>query len=659
MKLRDVAAKASPAGNQVELSWATPPAGFRVRVVRRETAYPEAPEAGVALDAAAGAGSLVDTGLRGETVYYYRLFPFEQTVGGSRTYSLEPPNLVSAMATSPAGLADEMYGLLPAIFRRYDESGLLRRYLELPGSQLDQLYSEATSLLGLLDVERVDGALLGLLDEWIGWRTDHSLDLVSRRQELRNAPALYHAVGLVAAIGATVQRVGRTPCRVKEFVHNVALTNHPARLTLWQLTRTDQTWASRPEPVSIDAAFGGRPAVAVEPDGGVLAVYEHAADGRFALRTKELGDGWGESARFRNAMPSHGSLAVDYRDPSLAVRGATLDLYATAYFPRMDHFAIARWRRTAEGWSGMTVLELPGVDPNFDCRRPVTVADGDGYLLFWLEDDDRDGRWILKLNRHDRNDFVLPRSPVVPMPAGRVEDVFAVVHPTDTQRRLWLFWATPVPVDPAKPLETRWRVSYRTKASTDPAASDWGEVKTLPAAADGDHDREPCAIVRADGDVELFWSSHRGGRWSIWRTVVKRTTGVAGSPERLPALDGAMRGPLAFARGPRRTVLLFRSDEPLPYPSRTFSAAETVDQRYAGTSTYHTREPALRQRRGTFEDAGSYVYDTGRTDSARYARDTVGVFVPAEADAARRTRAERFVRDFMPATDRAVFLTEG
>jgi hypothetical protein len=41
--------------------------------------------------------------------------------------------------------------------------GELRRFLDLPGSQLDQIYSLARAALNLVDVDRLEGALLPLL----------------------------------------------------------------------------------------------------------------------------------------------------------------------------------------------------------------------------------------------------------------------------------------------------------------------------------------------------------------------------------------------------------------------------------------------------------------------------------------------------------------
>ncbi|MEI9971359.1 MAG: hypothetical protein WDO73_04485 [Ignavibacteriota bacterium] len=100
--------------------------------------------------------------LESETAYYYALFPYHSN---PPVYEPDSHNRVSTVATGPYDFAGQMYALLPALYHRYDEArgpnpdsrlappdrlhGQLRRFLDLPGSQFDQIYSLARAALQL------------------------------------------------------------------------------------------------------------------------------------------------------------------------------------------------------------------------------------------------------------------------------------------------------------------------------------------------------------------------------------------------------------------------------------------------------------------------------------------------------------------------------
>jgi hypothetical protein len=92
-------------------------------VVRCEGTNPVTPQDGVLVMEREGLNFAVDEHLKGETVYYYALFPFQ---GVPPLYQDDPYNRVSAMATAPYNFAGQMYDLLPAIYQRYDT--VLPRY---------------------------------------------------------------------------------------------------------------------------------------------------------------------------------------------------------------------------------------------------------------------------------------------------------------------------------------------------------------------------------------------------------------------------------------------------------------------------------------------------------------------------------------------------
>jgi phage tail-like protein len=575
-----------------------------------------------------------------------------------------------------------MYALLPLIYHRYDtalprtpppgmspedqERGALRRFLELPGQQLDQLDSLARAMLDFLDLNRVDGRLLPLLAQWIGWNTDYSLEIEAQRNEIRHAPQIYQSIGLIPVVEATVKRISGQDSRSKEFVHNVATTNRPELLNLWWRRRTGGVW-NTPELLSVDAAFDGRPAVARDEVGLLWLFYHqaeitHTEDGAERARTRvwfktfDAGTGWAASQ-----LLSEGALV--YKDPTAALQGTRLQVFWGTYDPQSNRWRIELRSHSGGSWSPAATFVPPEGGPTVSRRHPVAVADNAGGLwLFWLEQ--VGDRWVLKYNRHNGTIWQVNPSPTFPADGGQdprvVDDTFAVFHPTDAAQRLWVFWARQ---DATTPGQSRWTVAYRVKAGLDPTVSaDWSTIRTLPkAAGNDDHDRAPAALVRAGGNLEVYWSSHRSGSWSVWGNLLNRATQAWGTAENLAATPYTAAAPVAMPDG-ADTLLIYRSSESLRYVSALYGATESVDFRYAGSTTVDTRNTARLALRGSFDDPQTYVYDAGsqglRTNDDWYARDTVGVFLPAGTDEPTISRLNRVLREFMPLTDRAVFIKE-
>ena len=114
------------------------------------------------------------------------------------------------------------------------------------------------------------------------------------------------------------------------------------------------------------------------------------------------------------------------------------------------------------------------------------------------------------------------------------------------------------------------------------------------------------------------------------------------------------------------TLLAYRSNESLAYTSGVFGATQTLDARYAGATTADTRNTAKLALRGKFDDFLTYTYDAGqsgvRTNDDRIARDTIGLYLtPDISDPAQIkamiSRLANVLADFMPITERAVFIT--
>ena len=578
MRLRDIVAVPHPEGNRIDVRWEMPaaPAFPRVRVVRRTGTHPTTPNPtsaaeGIVVPEVAGEAFVADTGLQGETMYYYGLFPYAATgPGGTIVISnpaeqIDPHNRTAAMATSPRGMADQMYALLPLIYHRYDTvlprtpppemsaedlvRGALRRFLELPGAQLDQLDSFARAMLYFLDLNRVDGRLLPLLAQWIGWSTDYSLEIEAQRNEIRYAPQIYRTIGLMPVVEATVKRISGLESRTKEFVHNVAATNRPERLNLWWRRRTGTTWGPA-ELLSLDAAYDGRPAVARD-DLGLLWLFYHQVEtrqetGKTRERTRvwfktfDAPMGWSPSQPL-----SDGPLV--YKDPTAALQGTRLLLFWGAYDPERERWQIEFRSHSGGAWSPVATFLPPEGGPTVSRRKPVAASDNTGGLwLFWLEQ--VADRWVMRYNRHNGATWQVNPSPTFPLDAGQdprvLDDAFLVFHPTDAAQRVWLFWARQ---DAAGPGQTRWTVAYRVKAGLDPTiTADWSQIRTLPkAAGNDDHDRAPAALVLAGGNLEVFWGSHREGSWSVWRRVLNRATHNWGAAENLLANPSTATAPVA------------------------------------------------------------------------------------------------------------------
>jgi hypothetical protein len=72
--------------------------------------------------------------------------------------------------------------------------------------------------------------------------------------------------------------------------------------------------------------------------------------------------------------------------------------------------------------------------------------------------------------------------------------------------------------------------------------------------------------------------------------------------------------------------LWFRCNESRTYISPSYPAAQTLDARYAGSTTADTRNAAKLALQKLFDDALRYSYDTRKGPENWYARDTVGIY---------------------------------
>jgi phage tail-like protein len=571
-----------------------------------------------------------DENLDPETVYYYALFAPDLANPGA--FLSERTWRAAAMATGRYGLDQRLYQLLPALHKQYDEptpgqqgDGQLRRYLQIFGLALDQMRSLSEGLRARYDVLTVHADALPHLARWIGWEPDQTLGALAQRNDIRFAPEIYETVGSVPNVRALVNRVTGWECRVKEFVHNVFLTNAPEDVHLWELweRRHDGLAWSAPAPITrMEDGFDGRPAAVLDGAGVVWLFWHSDRGGRREIWLQRLGLDPAPRRATLNTPDDAPRLAYSDEYPAAVVDGPRVWLFWDSN--REGHWEI--WARPYDGLPGgapVRLTEHPAKD-----RHPAVVRDGAGRTwLFWQSD--RRGPTDIWARVHDGVDWGLPQR----LTAGpfRHETPAAAV---DGAGRIWLFWSTD--------LGDRRKLCYQIHD-----AGIWGPPKAVPQP-------DPDAIQRDEaptaafwnGQMWLFWHSNRDGRWQVWGQT---HDGVAWSaPFPLTERPTADKEPSAVvdAGGGLRVIWrsLRRGDW---YKSRTID----VD------------DAEMLARLGAFEDRAHYTYDTALENEDWYARGAVGLYLtPDTADptlAERQIdRARAFVEPFRPLPVRFVWILD-
>jgi phage tail-like protein len=666
MRLQQITATPHPTGNQISLYWKNPVSDQYpgVRVVRREDTYPTTINDGTVVAEEEGLETAEDQSLKDETVYYYTLFLYRLS---PLQYHFDPHNRTAAMVTSPYNKAGQMYDLLPSIYHRYDtESEQLRRFLDLPGEQFDQFYSFASALLNAYNLDRVDGRLLPLLAEWIGWQTNYRLEIAKQRNEIRYAPYLYQTMGLIPTLEATVKRIIGWESRTKEFVHNVFRSNCPERLNIWLRQRNSSgEWSQATKPLSLNFAYEGRPSAVRDGNGQLWLFFHTLKQNSWEIWDKTYNS---DEKTWTPSQPLNldkNSQSIE-KEPTAVLQGERLWVFWSTYVKEQKRWQINYRTRTDVDWSKIQPSDDEPDRPQpwsvtdaHNRRQPWAVTDtSNGLWLFWIES--IDGQQQLKYNRHDGTNWQLADAATFPLVSGQnprvVNDVFVFVHPTEVTQPLWVFWTRQEPAGTIS--QTRWQIAYRVKEGLDPTeTSDWSEVRILPWAEEGNDDREPSALVREDGNIELFWSSTRSGSWSIWHTLLEPTTHTWGTAEPITNGQYSQRAPLCLPDS-EETILIYRSNQSLTYTGEIYGATETTDFRYVGCITVDTRNLSKLNLRGEFDDSQTYtsvVMTKDRPTSsdewyAWYAnRNTVGLYLtPTTEDPALLERDQELLKNVLP-----------
>jgi hypothetical protein len=684
MRLKGITASACPEGNRIALSWTNPdPAGYPgIRVVRREKTYPVSQKDGVivaegtALHTGFNADgealySITDSDLQGENHYYYTLFPYQ---GMPPVYAFDYHNRCVAMSTSAYGFGAQMFALLPRIYHRYDtvlptdpalvpaelgEAGQLRRFLEVPGSMLDLLYSHAGAALNLHHTDSIDGRLLPLLAQWIAWQIDFRLEIDAQRNEISNAPHLYKTVGLIPTVEATVKRLTNWESRIKEFVHNIFLSNNPEMLNLWILRLDNEgQWQQQESPLSLNFAYEGRPATATDETGTIWLFYHTRKKNRWDIwhKTWSAQAGWSPSSALTQGA------TID-KHPAAAMQAGTLWLFWNSY-DELDGWGIEYRRRSGGMWS-----DISPFGPTTNQRKsPAATVDGSGGLwLFWLELEG--GRWQMKYNRHDGTLWQLDPPALFPQDGGldaRIDTEPLILSFTSgPAQRLVVLWSQKEPA--VLPGQSRWTVAYRVKDGIDPLNNaDWGSIQLKAKDTADINDSDPFALARPDGNLDVFFSSDQSGSWSLWRTDLDAASHSWAAAEQISRSPYTERYPLPLTVNGERLVL-YRSNRNLTYSSDVYKATKTMDMRYAGSVTCMAPNIAKNSLHGKFADFQAYTYDVGAggkmTDSNWYSRQTLGIYLtPDTEDPGLILRNQKLLRgvlhQFLPIAVRYVFVIE-
>lgn len=597
-----------------------------------------------------------DQGLEQGVVYYYGLWA---PASGVFAFASERDWRASAMATGRFDAGDRLYGLLPSVHPYFDEptpedrgKGQLRRFLGVFGAALDQTRALAEGLQQRHDVREVHADALPSLARGIGWEPDRTADELILRNDIGQAPEIFRTVGTVPNLRAVINRVTGWDCKIKEFAHNVFLSNATERIRLWEI------WARH-----FDASVWSAADYQTRTDGfdGHPQCIAHA------------GSTW---LIFHSDRAKHRDVWIKPPDPpAIGPDKILAEPYRALLFTDTD-----------------TERRLqPPVN-----EYPVALSDGARLWLFW--DSDRDGDWNIwgHWDEGDRPFGDAPVGSLSRLTTGSADDRYPSVV-REASGRIWLFW------------QSNRRGPSDIWAQTYEAGTGWSEAGRV-SKAHFRHER-PAAVIDADGRIWLFYSDDLGDRRNLfvqiydglrWAEPVAVTAGW----QRDEAPSAALWNGQIWLFWHSQCPTLFDPAQ----PSRVLrgghwqilgqawawnainAAPEALDEAFSITQdatadkepsvfveagqlrvswrsqrrgadfrsrTIDTQDAAMLARMGSFEDRAHYSYDTQRTDKDWYARDTVGIFLTPESEHSdvidrNRRLIEGPLRQFLPIHVRAL-----
>ncbi len=565
--------------------------------------------------------TLDDGDLDPGVVYYYRVF-------GAGGAEVPEPARGSALATRSYGAHEVMYRLLPPVHQVADADPTapnggrqLYRFLAAFGLAVDHVRGLIEGVADRHDVVSARADFLPHLARMIGWLPDLTVSQNTQRQDIGFAAEIFGAVGTVRNPPALVNRVTGWPCRVKEFVHNVFLTNAPETVPIWeiwQVTRGGGAW-SAPAPLSLTTSMDGGP-VALEAGGAPWVIWHSDRSGRRELWFRRLGVDPAPRRVMEGAPDDAPSLTYSDETPAAVIDGADVRLFWVS-----DRDGARQiWTRVLSPAPGLAerLTDHPKED-----GHPAAVRNGTDLWLFW--DSNQRGPRDLWYRRWTGGAWGAPARVAKDPEYDALHDTqpAAVISPLGD---LWLFWC-------------RDRADRREIWHQVVSGGAWGPQQSLSAdLPSSGRDEAPWPVV-VGGQVWLFFHSNRGGPWQVWARIHDGTAWQSAallSDERT-----ADQEPTGFVDGSGDLHVFWTSQRRTRwYQSRTLDLSNA---------------PMLAEM-GTLEDHGHYTYDTGATNDDWYARGTVGIYlepdvVNADAIAAAAQRAAAFLEPFRAAPVRYVW----
>ncbi|PID86941.1 MAG: hypothetical protein CSB13_01840 [Chloroflexi bacterium] len=553
-----------------------------------------------------------DQALNPEEIYYYRLY---HSPTGS-DYTSEYNWRVAAVSTGQYHYSDRLYKQLPSIHHYYDEpdaktrgQGQLRRYLSLFGATLDHIHGQAEMLKQRHNVHRVYAKALPQLARMIGWRPDKTSDALSLRRDILEAPEIFRTVGTNTNLRSVVNRVTGWDCKIKEFVHNIFLTNAVDRIHLWEIwhKRHDGVGWSAPQAVTRSLAqtdtFDGHANAFIDHNSNAWIFWHSNRDGNRGIWAQQMDVAAPVVRKLQLWNNSETQLHNDEYPTVVTLSDRLLMCWAAN---KNGHWDIwGSWSRSSEpfddgpdlsGINQSTPVNLTDYKAN-DCH-PVLVDDDLGTIwLFWQSD--RRGKTDLWQRRFDGTKW----SPAERLTTAELHHTQPAAT-TDGAGRIWLFWCD----------DRGDRVNLYVQVNEGGSWAAPYQVST------GQYrDEAPCAVFW-NGEIQLFWHSNRSGDWQLhsqrwkWNGTAPVAINAPQTETRSPTAD---KEPFVMVDSGGDLRLFWRSQRRgREYQSRTIDSGDA----------------AMIAQLGQPQDRAHYTYDTRKSENDYYARDTIGIYLTPDAE---------------------------